>query len=72
MLIKPVNYITDYVLPVDISTKKGYIRKLRYYENEKILYKAYYQLKHMKSSYIKPLYPVIYDSNCEVENENSY
>lgn len=72
MLIKPVNYITDYVLPVDILTKKGYIRKLRYYENEKILYKAYYQLKYIKSNYIKPLYPVIYDLNCEVENENSY
>lgn len=61
MLIKPVNYITNYVLPVDIFTKKGYIRKLRYYDNERVLFKAYRQLLFLKSSYIKPLYPVVYD-----------
>lgn len=72
MLIKPVSHITDYVLPVNIFTKKGYIRKLRYYESERILFKAYRQLLATKSSYIKPLYPVVYDSNCEVENEDNY
>lgn len=61
MLIKPVNHITNYVLPVNILTKNGYIKKLRYYEDEKTLYKAYRQLLYMKSNVIKPLYPVIYE-----------
>lgn len=60
MLIKQADSITDYVLPVNILTKKGYIRKLRYYDDEKTLYKAYRQLLSIKSKVIKPLYPVVY------------
>ena len=41
MLIKPVNYITNYVLPVNILTKNGYIKKLRYYEDETSLSISY-------------------------------
>lgn len=60
MLIKQSNSITDYVLPVDILTKKGSIRKFRYYDDEKTLFKAYRQLLYIKSKTIKPLYPIIY------------
>lgn len=63
MLIKTSNNITDYVLPVKILTKKGYVRRLRYYDDEKTLWKAYRQLVSIKSDIIKPLYPVVY--NCE-------
>lgn len=61
MLIKTSNNITDYVLPVNILTKKGYVRQLRYYDDEKTLWKAYRQLVSIKSNIIKPLYPVVYN-----------
>ena len=51
---------TDFVLPVKVLTNKGYIKKLRYYDNESLLFKAYRQLKFIKSERLIPLYPVVY------------
>lgn len=61
MLVKTVNYESNYQLPVYIITKKGYIKKYRFYSNENDLMKAYRQLKAI-NGFIKPLYPVIYDN----------
>lgn len=58
-LVKTSNRPTNFVLPVSISTKKGFVKMNRYYECEADLFKAYYQLKRI-NGYIKPLYPVIY------------
>ena len=58
-LVKTSNKPTNYVLPVSILTKQGFIKVNRYYECEYDLFKAYYQFKKM-NGYIKPLYPVIY------------
>lgn len=61
MLVKTsVKKITNFVLPVVISTKKGIIKVNRYYDNEYELFKAYRQLKRI-NGYMKPLYPIIYD-----------
>lgn len=59
MLVKTSLERTNFVLPVKILTKKGYIKKLRYYETEFELYKAYRQLQHINSINIIPLYPVV-------------
>ena len=60
-LIKTSDSITNYCLPVILSTKKGYLKVNRYYDNESILFKAYYQLKKLNCA-MKPLYPVVYDN----------
>ena len=59
-LVKTSNKPTNYVLPISIKTEKGYVKKLRYYDNEYMLFKAYRQLKAIKGNLI-PLYPVIYE-----------
>ena len=58
-LVKTSKEPTNFVLPVSIATKKGFMKVNRYYECEHDLFKAYYQLKRI-NGYIKPLYPVIY------------
>ena len=58
-LIKTSVNVTNYVLPVKILTNKGYIKKLRYYDTEFQLYKAYKQLQYMNSTKIIPLFPVV-------------
>lgn len=58
-LIKTSNVETDFVLLVAINTEKGYIKFKRYYDNEFILYNAYYQLKKIKCKMI-PICPVIF------------
>lgn len=60
MLIKTSNCITNFVLPVVLSTKKGYLKVNRYYDNEFKLFSAYRQLKAI-NGYMKPLFPVIYE-----------
>lgn len=60
-LIKTSDKITNFVLPVILYTKKGYLKINRYYDNESILFKAYYQLKKINCS-IKPLYPIVYEN----------
>lgn len=60
-LIKTSDKVTNFVLPVILSTKKGYLKINRYYDNESILFKAYYQLKKINCS-IKPLYPIVYEN----------
>lgn len=52
--------VTNFVLPVMITTKKGIIKFNRYYDNEYELFRAYRQLKKI-NGYMKPLYPIIYD-----------
>ncbi len=64
-LIKTSDNITNYVLPVILKTKKGYMRINRYYDNESILYKAYYQLKNINCA-LKPLYPIVYDNEINI------
>lgn len=58
-LIKQSDKVTNYVLPVFISTGKGYLKRNRYYDCEYDLWRAYYQLKKIKTKII-PSYPVIY------------
>lgn len=58
-LIKQSDKVTKYVLPVFISTGKGYLKRNRYYDCEYDLWRAYYQLKKIKTKII-PSYPVIY------------
>lgn len=55
MLVSRSKTITNYVLPVSIN---GY-KKLWFYDNEHLLFKAYYQLKSINGK-IVPSYPVIY------------
>ena len=53
MLVKTVNYETNYQLPVLIKTKNGdLIKKYRYYSCEFELFKAYRQLKAIKGNII--------------------
>lgn len=59
-LIKQSKNITNFVLPVKILTKNGYITKNRYYDSEFVLYKAYKQINHFNSKKIIALYPVVY------------
>lgn len=59
-LIKQSLSKTDFVLPVKVLTKNGYIKKLRYYDTEIELFKAYRQLKFINSERLLPLYPVVY------------
>lgn len=66
-LIKTCKEETDFYIPVVITTKKGYIKKNRYYENEYTLFKAYRQLKALKKSIIKPLYPIVLESEYRYE-----
>ena len=54
MLVKQSDRKTNYILPVSIGSKTMF----RYYDNEKTLFKAYYQLKNIKSKF-KVSYPVI-------------
>lgn len=54
MLIKCSKEKTNYCIPVSIGGKTMF----RYYDNEKIMFKAYYQLKNMKSKFTVS-YPVI-------------
>lgn len=56
MLIKCSEKKTNYYIPVTIYGKTIF----RYYDNEKILFKAYRQLKYIKSYFIVG-YPVILD-----------
>lgn len=58
-LIKQSDKVTNYVLPVTIVTDNGYFRRNRYYDCEFDLWRAYYQLKKIKTRMI-PSYPVIY------------
>ena len=60
MLVAKSKEITNYVLPVYIITKNGNIKKNWYYDNESLLFKAYYQLKKIDIKNIKPSYPVVY------------
>ena len=60
-LIKTSKVITDFYLPVIIYSRKGSFKTNRYYNNENELFKAYRQLKAIKSKNIKPLYPVVID-----------
>lgn len=62
MLIKTSDNITSYVLPVIIKLDNNKrIKRLRYYDNESTLFKAYRQLKAINCRMI-PLYPVVYDT----------
>ena len=58
-LIKQSDKVTNYVLPVFISTGKGYLKRNIYYYCEYYFWRAYYQLKKIKTKII-PSYPVIY------------
>ncbi len=59
MLVKRVKYQTNYILPVVILNKnKGCYKTNFYYENEHLLYKAYYQLKKINCN-IKASYPIV-------------
>lgn len=59
-LVKQSMSRTDFVLPVKLLTNKGYIKKLRYYDTETELFKAYRQLKFINIERLIPLYPVVY------------
>lgn len=59
-LIKVSANQTNYYLPVKVLTNKGYVQKIRYYDNEFVLFKAYRQLKSINSSRLVPLYPVVF------------
>lgn len=59
-LLKQSKNITNFVLPVKILTKKGYITKNRYYDTEYQLFCAYRQLKYINSQSIIALYPIVY------------
>ena len=59
-LVKQSIEVTDFVLPVKVLTKNGYIKKLRYYDTEVNLFKAYRQLKFIGSDRLIPLYPIVY------------
>lgn len=59
-LVKTAEKTTNYVLPVAIKVKDKVIKRNRYYDNEYMLFKAYYQLKAI-NGVIKPLYPIIYE-----------
>lgn len=58
MLIKKESRETPYCLPVVIN---GKYKTNFYYDCEFTLFKAYRQLKAIKSN-IHPLYPIIYDT----------
>lgn len=64
-LVKQSTEVTDFVLPVKILTKNGYIKKLRYYDTEFNLFKAYRQLKSMGSNRFIPLYPIVYGTEVD-------
>ena len=65
MLIPTVDYESHYQLPVIIITKKGLVKKYRYYMNEDLLFKAYKQLKAL-NGFIKPLYPIVFDEEVKL------
>lgn len=58
-LIKTSISETNFYLPVNVLTSNGYVKKIRYYENEATLFKAYRQLKFINSNKMIPLYPVV-------------
>ena len=64
-LIKPTNKTTNFCLPCLIRSRNGYLRHIRYYDNEYMLISAYKQLKAIKFPII-PLTPLIYGESVAV------
>lgn len=55
MLVKRSNTKTNYILPISINGLKTFW----YYDTEYLLFKAYYQQKHINGKF-KPSYPITY------------
>lgn len=62
MLVRKSNVPTNFVLPVILN---GSYELYWYYESEKMLFKAYNQLKKINGNY-KPKYPIILDEVIEL------
>lgn len=59
MLVNRSKVPTNYILPVIIFNKNNKNYKTNfYYDNEHLLFKAYYQLKKINCN-IKPSYPIV-------------